>query len=255
MNLLTVLNRTENKLTSLERRFDGVMDMSFKRLRQLISVAGNGYLTEKTYTVSSFLRLHLTLGGTVEIIKSDVEKVVITTDENLHSYISATNSGRTLYLTTHGKLQSPIFTSLNIQIFVRQLDTIYIASTGDAFMMEKMYQSEMPLDIKIQSEGDTILQLSAPQIKLSAQCNGNLVITGACDDLNARIQNNGDFDAKALQAKNVHFTTHSNGNALITASENLVIKHYASGYIHYFGKGRLSDIKHYGKGEVKHYQS
>jgi Putative auto-transporter adhesin, head GIN domain len=255
MNLLTILNRTENKFVSIERRFDGVMDMSFKRLRQLISVTGNGDLTERTYTVSSFLRLHLTLGGTVEIIKSDEEKVIITTDENLHTYISATNSGRTLYLATHSKLQAPIFTSLNIQIFVRQLDTIYIASSGDAFIMEKMYQNDVPLDIKIQSEGDTILQLSAPQMRLSTQCNGNIVITGVCDDLNARIQNEGDFDAKGLQAKKVQFTTHSNGNALISASESLVIKHFASGYIHYFGNGRLNDIKHFGKGEVKHCQS
>lgn len=243
---------TENLFLSLEPRFDDWIDMNFKKLRQLVAVQGNGNLTTEEYSVSSFLRLHISIPCTLELIDSDEEKIVITTDENLQSFISSVNSGRTLYVSRATKLlQIPAFTSLKIQVYVRQLDALNISAEGNV-SMPKIYNSSMPLDIKVQSEGHTELQLSAPSIKLSVQSHGDFKISGQCTIFSAKTQSHGNFDAKELMAQNVNFNTQSKGNAWISGSESFVIKHSADGFVHYYGDGILKDVRHYGTGEVKH---
>ena len=65
----------------------------FKNLRQLISVQGNGKIITKEFTVSSFLRLHLSISKEIEIHQSNEEKVVIEVDKNLADHIEITNFG------------------------------------------------------------------------------------------------------------------------------------------------------------------
>lgn len=72
----------------------------FKNLRQLISVQGNGKIITKEFTVSSFLRLHLSISKEIEIHQSNEEKVVIEVDKNLADHIEITNFGKTLYINT-----------------------------------------------------------------------------------------------------------------------------------------------------------
>lgn len=175
----------------------------------------------------------------------------MTTDENLQSFVTAINSGRTLYISLKTMLKMPEFTALKLQVFTRQLDTINIGTHGNV-IMSKAYNGALPLDIKIQSAGDTELHLSAPSIKINIQSHGNFKIVGECGGLSAKTQSHGDFDAQDLIAQNVVFSTQSKGNAWLYASESLIIKHAADGFVHYYGEGILKDIQHHGSGEVKH---
>ena len=242
---------TENLFLSLTHHFDDWIDMNFKKLRQLVATQGNGQLTTEEHSVSSFLRLHISLPCTLELIASDEEKVVVTTDENLQSYINAVNSGRTLFVSLKSAFKVPEFSSLKIQIYVRQLDTINIGAEGDVRMTEA-FKGLLPLDIKVQSAGHTELLLSASSIKVNVQSHGDFKIAGECAVFTAKTQSHGNFDAKELFAQNVIFNTQSEGNAWIYARESLVIKHSADGFVHYYGDGLLKDVQYHGTGELKH---
>jgi hypothetical protein len=240
------------RFVSLARRFYDWLDMNFKKLRQLVTVDGNGQVTEWTLPVSSFLRLHLAMGGTYELIMSEEEKIVVRTDDNLQRFINVANWGRTLYISNADSLRIPNFTTLHIQIFIRQLDNLYIAHSGGAFEMSALFETDSPLEVKIQSDGNVSLRLAAPTIKLLSQTSGNVHLDGRCQILTAKVQNDGDFDARDMIAQQVEFTDQSNGNAWLYASESLKIRHYANGFIHYFGAGRVKEIKRFGNGEVRH---
>jgi hypothetical protein len=242
---------TATLFLSLTDQLDDWIDMNFKKLRQLLSVQGNGSVTSEERPVSSFLRLHISIPCSFELIDSDEEKMVVTADENLQSFVTAVNSGRTLYVSYKDTLKTPAFTTLKIQIYTRQLDTLNIGAEGDV-IMTAAYTCASPLHIKVASSGDTALLLSAPNIKLSNQSHGDFKIAGECAAFSAKTQSHGDFDAKGLLAQNVTFNTQSSGNAWLYASESLVIKHGADGFVHYYGDGVLKDVRHHGTGEVKH---
>ena len=72
--------------------------VNFKPLRQIIEVKGNGNIVTREISVSSFICPHIAGKGQIELYQSDEEKVIVETDENLQNFISAFNSGRTLYV-------------------------------------------------------------------------------------------------------------------------------------------------------------
>jgi hypothetical protein len=225
--------------------------VSFKKLRQMIEVQGSGTITRKEIPVSSFLRLHLSARGTVQIEQADEEKVIIETDENLLDYFEVVNSGRTLYITSEAKLRKPVFSSLKIIVRVRQIDTIYNASQGNVESINPIISTE-PITIKIDSHGDTNLQIQAPKIELGMACHGNVTLSGECGEINIKDSAHGNLDCKNLKARHVNLRNMSHGNILLYAEETIAIKHMGHGFVHYYGPGRLKDVKQYGHGEVKH---
>src|SRR5689334_20979528 len=102
--------------------------VSFKKLRQMIEVKGNGNIVAKEIKVSSFLRLHLGVDCTVELHQSEEEKVVVETDENLQDYFEIANSGRTLYVSSQSKLRKAVYTYTGcvVKVYLRQLDTLLV---------------------------------------------------------------------------------------------------------------------------------
>src|ERR1035441_4102995 len=104
--------------------------VNFKKLRQMIEVKGNGNIVSKEIPVSSFLRLHISGKGLIELIQSQDEKVIVETDENLVDCFDAQNSGSTLYVSVDGKLRKPVFTKCVVKVYFRQLDALVIRCSG-----------------------------------------------------------------------------------------------------------------------------
>jgi hypothetical protein len=227
--------------------------MTFKKLRQMIEVKGSGNIVSAEKSISSFIRLHISINGTIELIQADEEKVIVEADENLQEYIEVTNSGRTLYVTAEGKWRKPDFTMLNIKIYYRQLYNIYNASTNGTLICAKPLQSSEPVEVKIYSDkSNSKLNINAPVIKLITACVGDVEIEGACNVLEINAKSEGNLYARQMRAKNVILKNYSMGNLEVYADETLTINNYGQGSINYWGDGMLKDIKQYGEGEVKH---
>ncbi len=226
--------------------------VNFKPLRQLIEVKGNGNIITKEIKVSSFIRLHLSGKGSVELFQSDEEKVIVETDENLQEFVYAINSGRTLYVSAESKLRQPVFTVCTIRIYIRQIDVIDIRNENANLICGNQLAVTGPVVIKVQSVGNTELDINAPAIKILCQSVGNVILKGKCDSLAVKNQSTGDFNSKDLIAGHVSIQNSAMGNVLLHAEKEITIRHSGVGYIHYSGKAILKDVRQNGVGEIQH---
>ena len=218
----------------------------------MIEIQGNGNVVSREITVSSFLRLHISGKGTIELHQSDDEKVIVETDENLQQYFEAVNSGRTLYVSAEGKLRRPVFTKCIIKIYLRQLDVLYVRNDHADVICPEEIVLPGPLEIKIQSVGNTELNINAPAIKILSQCQGNVTLKGKCGSLDVKNMSEGNFNASGLSADELFIKNMSEGNIDLFANKTIKITHMGKGYIHYGGEAVLKDVKQWGNGEVKH---
>jgi len=227
--------------------------VNFKKLRQMIEIKGNGNIVSKEIQVSSFLRLHIAGRGMIELIQSGDEKVVVETDENLQDYFEAQNSGGTLYVTAEAKLRKPLFTRCLIKIYFRQLDALVIRCDGGDVTCPNPITVLNPIDIKIQSRGNSALNIEAPAIKLLSQCEGDVVLKGKCGSITIKNQSQGAFSSKELRAEDLTIKNMAEGNIEVYADKTISISHFGAGYVHYYGNAVLKDVKQFGSGEIKHF--
>lgn len=218
----------------------------------MIQVKGNGNIVSKTYPVSSFLRLHIAVKGVTELIQSNEEKVEVELDDNLVEYFDATNAGSTLFVTTEGKLRTPVYSKAVVRVYFRQLDHLVIRCEGGNVVCAKPITLKVPLDVKIQSEGNTSLNLNVPQLKILIQAEGDTTLVGDCGVVDIKNQSEGHLYARELFASELKLNNSAAGNVEVFADKKISIRHAGEGYIHYYGDAQLMDVKQHGHGEVKH---
>ncbi|MFA5814183.1 MAG: DUF2807 domain-containing protein [Bacteroidales bacterium] len=226
--------------------------VNFKQLRQIIEVKGNGNVVTREIRVSSFIRLHVSGKGLIELYQSDEEKVIVETDENFQDFFSVQNSGRTLYVSAETKLKKPVYTVCKIKIYLRQIDVLYVRNENANLICGNQIALSHPVEIKVQSVGNTELDINAPAIKILCQTEGNVLLKGKCESLTVKNQSQGDFNAKDLIADWVSIKNMAQGNVQLFANREIRIKHYGQGFIHYSGKAIVKDVRQYGDGEIKH---
>lgn len=217
----------------------------------MMEIKGNGELVSRELSVSTFVRLHLACKGIVELHQSDEEKVVIEADENLLDFFSVTNAGRSLFVSTDGKLKRPVFTSCIVKVFLRQMNVLYVRNEEGHLICPAEITLSEPLDIKIQSTGQTELFINAPLVKVLCQSQGNTILRGRAEKLEIKNQSHGDFDASAFIAGELGIKNMSHGNVNLHADRLISISHYGHGFIHYTGDAVVKDVQQYGHGEVK----
>lgn len=229
--------------------------VNFKKLRQMIEVKGNGNIVSKEISVSTFIRLHLGCKGTVELYQSNEEKIIIESDENLMEYFTAANAGQTLYVSVEANLKRLVFTTCIVKVYLRQLNVLYVRNDHGNVVCKDQLKLLNPLDIKIQSVGNTELNIDAPSIKLTSQCEGNVALKGRCETIEIKNQSQGDFTSKELMAEELTIKNMSQGNIELFANKAITINHYGQGYVHFFGNALIKGVKQYGDGLIQHKES
>ncbi|WP_324677925.1 head GIN domain-containing protein [Hymenobacter sp. GOD-10R] len=212
---------------------------------------GSGTMAVQQQPVSSFTRLHLSVRGTVELHQGAEEKVVVEADDNLLDYVQVVNSGRTLYVTSENKLRAPAFTDLRVQVYLRQIDELYIASQGAVICATPLVSTEA-LTVKVYSQGNTALRVVAPTLTLTAASQGNLSVAGQAGEAVIKLASEGNFDGRDLCAQHLRLRNMSEGNIDLYAEQTISLTHLGQGYIHYAGPARLADVRQYGAGEICH---
>jgi len=218
----------------------------------MVEVKGNGKIITKEMQVSTFLRLHISAKGTTELIQSAEEKVVIEADENLMEYFDIQNAGRTLYVSSEAKLRKPCFTKCSIKIYFRQIEVLNVICDGGDVISHVPITLTSPIEIKVQSTGNTELNLDVPAIKLISQTVGNVTLKGKCNTIEIKNQSQGNFSSKGLLAQDLKIKNMAEGDVDLFSEKTISISHYGEGKISYSGNAVVKDIKQYGSGPVKH---
>ncbi|HLP19148.1 MAG TPA: DUF2807 domain-containing protein [Chitinophagales bacterium] len=225
--------------------------VNFKKLKQLITIQGSGNIVSKQYDISSFTKLHLSVQGNIELLQSDEEKVIVECDDNLADTFEIVNSGSTLYIICDSKIRTPAFTKCLVKVYYRQLDMLVNSSNGNLTVTQPLALRNH-LELKLQANGNTSLEVNVPAMKLTNQCNGNVTLKGRCGELEIKNQPNGNLNCKDLVAAIVTIKNQANGNVELRALQSISIYHTGNGYVHYYGNGVLKQVKQNGTGEIKH---
>lgn len=218
----------------------------------MVEVKGNEEMITKEIRVSSFVRLHLLTSGIIEVFQADEEKVIIETDENLVHYFEVINSGRTLYVSSEGKLNKPLFTKCRVSIFLRNINTIDISHEEATVICKEGIKSSFPISIKIREAHSVSLSVDSPGISLLHQAAGHVTLSGKCRQAAIKVQGEGDLDAAALEAEELQLKHLSGAEVKVHADKLIDINQLGDGPIYYSGPGVLRDISVRGEGIVKH---
>ncbi len=218
----------------------------------MVQVKGNGNMVSKSYPISSFLRLHIAVRGTTELIQSEEEKVEVEMDENLLEHFEVQNMGRTLYVSTEGKLRTPLFTKAIVRIYFRQLDQLVIRCEGGDVVSPGQIRLSSPLDLKVQSIGMVNLNIAAPQLKVVLQSEGDCILAGECVLVHIKNQSEGHLFGKELHAQELVLRNQAEGNVEVYSEQKISIFHSGTGNVHYYGEGKLVEVRNHGHGDVRH---
>lgn len=218
----------------------------------MVEVKGNTEIVTKEINVSSFVRLHLLTSGTVEVFQADEEKVIIEADRNLLRYFEVINSGRTLYLSSEGKLNKPRFTVCNVKVFLRNINTIDISHEDATVICKEGIKSSFPVNIKIREARAVSLSVESPFLSLLHQASGNVTLSGKCRQATLKVQGEGMLDAGSLRVEELQLRHMSGADVKVHADQLIEINQLGDGPICYSGSGILRDISIKGEGIVKH---
>ncbi len=205
----------------------------------------------RSYEVSSFTRLHLSVHGTVYFVLGDEERIEVEADDNLLDYVQTVNSGRTLYVTSANKLRSPAYSALRTTVYLRQLADLNLACDGDLICPDVLRVAN-PLTVRIQSNGATELNVEAPALTINITSNGDTTLRGAAGDVQLITASNGQLRDFDLRTQHLQITSKSNGNVEVYAEQTIAAHHMGNGYLHYAGPARLTDVRANGDGAVRH---
>ncbi|TND07735.1 MAG: hypothetical protein FD123_3054 [Bacteroidetes bacterium] len=214
-------------------------------------VEGSGKIVSRERAISSFIKLHASFNGNIEITQSDEERVVVECDDNLQEYIDVNNMGRTLYITDGGGIRKAKYTHILVRVFLRQVDTIISSMHGNLYSANCITAQES-LYLEINSHGNTSLQLKTPSFKCLARCQGDVELSGECGEASIKTMMQGDLHARKLLAGKITLKNMGEGKMEIFGKEQIMIRHMGQGSVHYYGPGQLKDVNMMGDGEIKH---
>ena len=132
------------------------------------------------------------------------------------------------------------------------LSTLLVRCDGCEVICPGAITLTEPLEVKIQSVGNTTLHINAPAIKLLSQCQGDVVMKGTCGHIDIKNKSEGNFSSRELTAETLSIKNMSEGNVDLFATNHLYISHFGEGDVHYYGNAILKDVKQYGDGRITH---
>ncbi|HEV7230731.1 MAG TPA: DUF2807 domain-containing protein [Bacteroidia bacterium] len=218
----------------------------------MIEIKGDGNIVSREFSVSSFIRLHISGKGLIELHQSEEEKVIVETDENLLDCFDIVNSGRTLYVSAECKFRKAAYTKCTIRIYLRQVDVLYVRNEGATVVCPDEIVLLNPIEIKVQSQGDTELYVNAPAIKILSQTQGDVTLKGRCGKMEIKNQSQGNFNSREMKAEHLIIKNMAEGNVDLFASKEITISHFGQGTVRYWGEAVLKDVKQYGDGRIAH---
>ena len=79
-----------------------------------------------------------------------------------------------------------------------------------------------------------------------------MTLSGSAGDVQIKNASDGNLNTRALVAQHLRLRNLSAGNIDVYAEQTINLSHMGAGYIHYAGPARLTDVRQYGAGEIRH---
>jgi hypothetical protein len=194
---------------------------------------GSGNVTTMNRNVTSFSSVKIEGGLTVSIKNDSVSKVEVITDDNIQPYILTYVNGNTLTVETNYRKCIKKSTMMHINISAPLYEKIELRGSGNVMGSDTIKGDQM----RIVLDGSGNISLTAAANDLNAKINGSghLELYGTANSMTETINGSGSIEGFGFAANTAH--AHISGSGLIetnaVSSLNATIK--GSGNISYSG--------------------
>ena len=219
----------------------------------------NGPVKEREFS-GDFDEIEVSQAIDAEIIKADVEKIVIFAPENIIDEILVDNSGGKVHI--HYKRGIRVMDSHNVKarIFAKDFTKLNANSAGVIIVKDKFVQDKM--HVEISSSGSVSGDLEANDFDISADSSGSfngkvwavdlgldassaasLDITGKTKNVDISASSGSSISAKNVIADNVEAESSSGASVEITAASSVRAEASSGGSIQVSRKGELKNVQ------------
>lgn len=210
--------------------------------------------------VGDFDEIEVSQSINAEIIKSDVEKIVISAPSNIINEILVEQSGGKVHI--HYKSGVRVINAMNVsaKIYAKDFTKLKATSSASINIKDKFVQDKT--DIEVSSSGSIKGNLEANNMDISADSSGSfegeiwainleteadsagsITIKGKSKNAAVDTSSGGSISAKQLMAENVKADASSGANVEISASHSVEAEASSGGSISVFKTGNLSVVR------------
>ena len=173
----------------------------------------------------------------IRLEKSGSPAVTVTTDENLHDFITVENEGNTLWLSSNKNLISR--EGVNVVIYYQELRSVDVG--GAAVLNSDEVVAGDYLRISMSGAGAVQLELGLKALDLEISGAGAVELRGKTTELEIEMNGAGGLDAGDLVSDRCDISISGVGGASINVREKLVASVSGVGGISY--RGNPSDVQ------------
>ncbi len=141
-------------------------------------VKGSGNVITETRSLSSFHAIDIGGAWDIELIKSNEEKIIIETDDNIMPYIKTKVSGGELDIEQDVDINNP--TKLSLIIYYKSLDELDISGAAELFSSDVLEAEYLELDFSGASE--VTLKINAKNVEAEISGASKVDFDGTVDN-------------------------------------------------------------------------
>lgn len=218
----------------------------------------NGPVKQKEVT-GEFDEIEVSQAINAEIIKSDVEKVVISAPENIIDEILVDNDGGRLHI--HYKKGIRVMNSHNVsaKIYTKDFSKLNANSAGNITIKDKFTQEKMDVevssagsvsgsleandfDISVDSSSNFNGKIWAVDLNIDASSGASIDVSGKAKTVDVTSSSGSSISAKELVADHVSAEASSGASVQISASSSIKAEASSGGSVNVYKKGNVTSV-------------
>ena len=213
-------------------------------------IRGNGNITTREHTVSSFSDVEVHGAMDVRIAQGDQRPVRVETDENLQPRIMVDTRGNTLHIAPQKGYDLKPSHKIVVYLTAPGYGRLSVSGACNIYGEGRLTQ-DRPLSMKVSGSGDIRMQVDAPAVTAKISGAGNLDMSGRTRDLEIDISGAGGAKCYELLSEDTKLSISGAGSAEVFASVALNARVSGAGSVTYRGNASSVEQKVSGAGSVR----
>ncbi|MEM7107229.1 MAG: head GIN domain-containing protein [Bacteroidota bacterium] len=198
---------------------------------RMLGERGNGVVVTEDFSIENFDKINVEGSFEIRLEKRATPGVTITTDDNLLDFISVTNEGDRLILSTDRNLLSED----GVQVVIGYTELRRISVGGAASLVSDQTITEDYLDLEMSGAGAVELDLDMKALEIRVSGAGAMELTGQVIEQRIRMDGAGGLDASDLVSEKCDIEISGVGGASVHVTEILTATVSGVGGITYRG--------------------
>ncbi len=200
-------------------------------------IHGSGNLVTEERDLASFHSIKHTTVGQVNLTYGETSEVLVTTDDNIHTYVKTEVVNGELITSIKSNTGLTDF-DLTFDITIPEIRTLTTSSAGNIDGQNKFYADKVNLILT--SAGNINLEIEADELHSDLYSAGNIFVKGSVKKHVANLYSAGNLNAFSLSTDTTYITLNSAGNGHVKVADYLDATLNSAGSLYYVGNPTIN---------------